>query len=166
MVSTSFLEAETFTVFISASVISDWSTFTEVKFEVLLKNLSWSNSFSAVLNLMTFLFLLSRMNSDSNSTVSLAPKWNNLSLIAQDSNVNHRIKNCNSGIKNVWHLLPNIPIRLVETQGLQLNELGLIKTVIKTDRDNLLEFLASNGKNLACNDCLCQFDLIFFVELP
>lgn len=40
MVSTSFFEAETFTVFMSASVISDWSTFTEVKFEVLLKNLS------------------------------------------------------------------------------------------------------------------------------
>lgn len=138
VVSTSLLEAETFTVFISASVISDWSTFTEVKFEVLLKN--WSRSFSAILKLITFLFLLSRMNSNSNSTVSLAPKWSNLGLIAWDSNVNHRIKNCNSGIKNVWHLLPNILIRLVETQGLQLDELGLIKPVIKTDQDNLFDF--------------------------
>lgn len=105
------------------------------------------------------------MNSNSNSTVSLAPKWNNLGLIAQDSNVNHRIKNCNSGIGNVWHLLPNIPVRLEETQGLQLNELGLIKTVIKTDQDNILDFLVSNNKKLDCSGCLCQFDLIFFMEL-
>lgn len=43
MVSTSLLEAKTSTVFVSGSVILDWGTFTEVKFEVLLKNWSRSN---------------------------------------------------------------------------------------------------------------------------
>lgn len=125
------------------------------------------NSFSAILNLITFLFFLSSgMNSDSNSTVNLAPRWNHLGLVAQGSNVNHRIKNCNSGIKRsgTWYLLC-FSIRLVETQGLQLNELGLIKIVIKTNQDNFLEYLTFNNKNLGCSDCLCQFDLIFFVEL-
>lgn len=53
----------------------------------------------------------------------------------------------------------------MEARGLQLNELGLIKTTTKTDQGSLLKHLSFNSRNVGHRDCLNYFDKTFVVKL-
>lgn len=89
-----------------------------------------------------------------------------MDVITGDLYVSRRTRGCNSGVQRpgTWQLLYD-SLKVAEAQGLQLNELSLIKTTTKTDQGCLLKRLSFNSRNVGHRDCLNYFVKTFVVKL-